>query len=183
MTTERKRPGPNGPGSPGAPPSSLSTHADPDPNQKKSGFRHSHTTPLSPTVLGAHECGGVVNCSNQDAHSSQAPHGVVRAHRETSEDTEDLIGVVSWVEGNGMRVAVNIVCAQDTGPQRRWVRRMLADVLRPSDPKDVGEPDLGGGTGGGVHEPVKRPPAPSGGVVALPVPAPEAEEVSVLVAA
>ena len=182
MVTKRKKPGPNGPGSPGVPPSSLGTHVDPEPNQRKSEFRRLNTTPLCSTVPDPYECGGVINCSNQDAHSSQAPHGFVRARLETSEDVEDLIGVVSWVEGNGMHVTVNIVRAQDTGPQRRWVRRMLADVLRPSEPEDVVGSDPDAGTGAGVREPVKRPPAPSTGVVALPVPDPEAEEVSVLVA-
>ena len=93
-----------------------------------------------------------------------------------------LIAVVSWVDGNGMRVTVNMVRAQDPGPQRRWVRRMLADLLRPSEPYDVVGSDPDAGTRAGVREPVKRPPAPSTGVVALPVPDPDAEEVSLVAA-
>lgn len=180
--TERKKPGPSGPGSPGVPPSSLATHAGPLPNQMTSGFRHLNVTPPSPTVPEARECGGAPDCFDPDVRGSRVASEADQALHRATEHVDGLIQAVSWVGDHGMRVTVNFVLAQDPSPQRRWVRRMLGDVLRSSEPEGFAGLDADGGIGAGVRVPVKRPPAGSAAAVALPLPDPVTEAELALVA-
>lgn len=130
----------------------------------------------------ARKCGDVANCSDPDVLGSRVTHGASQALHEATNHVDGLIEAVSWVGDNGIRVTVNIVLAQDPGPQRRWVRRMLADVLRTSEPEWFAGPDADAGIGAGVREPVRRPPAGGVAAVALPLPNPATEAEIALVA-
>ena len=187
MTAKQKqRPGPDGPGPLSEPLQSLVTQASPRPDQTESGNRRVNVTPLNLNALDSRTFGGVLKCPEQRVYGTQPSHGattVVMADPETSDANAGLIGTLSWVGDSDMRIEVDLVRAEYPGPRRELVRLMLVEALSASAPLDVADFDVGAAAGTGVRVPVVRPQAPLAGAAALPLPCPEAKEVSALASA
>ena len=183
---QKQRPGPDGPGPLSEPLQSLGTQASPRPDQTESGNRRVNVTPLNLNALDSRTFGGVLKCPEQRVYGTQPSHGattVVMADPETSDANAGLIGTLSWVGDSDMRIEVDLVRAECPGPRRELVRLMLVEALSASAPLDVADFDVGAAAGTGVRVPVVRPQAPLAGAAALPLPCPEAKEVSALASA
>ena len=183
---QKQRPGPDGPGPLSEPLQSIGTQASPHPDQTESGIRRLNLTPLDLKGLDFRTFGGVLKCPEQRVYGTQPSHGAttaVMADPETSDANAGLIGTLSWVGDSDMRIEVDLVRAEYSGPRRELVRLMLVEALSASAPLDVADFDVGAAAGTGVRVPVVRPQAPLAGAAALPLPCPEAKDVSALASA
>ena len=183
---QKQRPGPDGPGPLSEPLQSLVTQASPRPDQTESGNRRVNVTPLNLNALDFRTFGGVLKCPEQRVYGTQPSHGAttaVMADPETLDANAGLIGTLSWVGDGDMRIEVDLVRAEYPGPRRELVRLMLVEALSASAPLDVADFDVGAAAGTGVRVPVVRPQALLAGAAALPLPCPEAKDVSALASA
>ena len=171
MTDRRKqKPGPSGPGSTVAPLEFLGSPAAPSLSQTKSGHRRLNITPTLLIGLDTIQNVGFRAFPTNEATRPQASPwamAVAIAHPEMSESF--------WVGGE-MPATLRCVVFQRPGPPclgRELVLIAVAWVFGLDDQSDSDGVD---DAGAGVREPVVKPPPPSAGVMALPVPEVEHEQ-------